>query len=209
MTEHSHSYPDIVALDCLEFMPLELLPMADPNHDDGEHQVIDAETAYVFKIMGSRGRAERIVATLNAAAALAARHSRPIAQAPIDPESANNLLARAGNAFEFIRRNLIDCLEEPQRSAFWKAVEMRNLLLAPGAISRELTGLTNRAAGESPALPSTDPRCTCAAIVNPNIPHARGCPLSSTDRATLPGHDETMANLDALTIPSTDKSGAA
>lgn len=26
-------------------------------------------------------------------------------------------------------------------------------------------------------------RCTCAAIVNPNIPHARTCPLSSTDRA--------------------------
>jgi hypothetical protein len=28
------------------------------------------------------------------------------------------------------------------------------------------------------------------------------CALSSTDRATLPGHDETMANLDALTISS-------
>lgn len=29
------------------------------------------------------------------------------------------------------------------------------------------------------ALPSTM-RCTCAAIVNPNIPHSRTCPLSST-----------------------------
>jgi hypothetical protein len=27
--------------------------------------------------------------------------------------------------------------------------------------------------------PLTEPRCTCAAIVNPNIPHARTCPLSS------------------------------
>jgi hypothetical protein len=28
-------------------------------------------------------------------------------------------------------------------------------------------------------IKSTDPRCTCAAIVNPNIPHARTCPLFS------------------------------
>lgn len=55
-------------LDCYEFMPLSLVPLADPNHDPGEHQVMDAETAYIFKIMGSRERAERIVAALNAAA---------------------------------------------------------------------------------------------------------------------------------------------
>jgi hypothetical protein len=30
-------------------------------------------------------------------------------------------------------------------------------------------------------IKSTDPRCTCAAIVNPNIPHARTCPLFSTN----------------------------
>jgi hypothetical protein len=32
------------------------------------------------------------------------------------------------------------------------------------------------------SLSSTEPRCTCAAIVNPNIPHARTCPLSSPQR---------------------------
>jgi hypothetical protein len=30
-------------------------------------------------------------------------------------------------------------------------------------------------------IKSTDPRCTCAAIVNPNIPHARTCPLASPE----------------------------
>jgi hypothetical protein len=30
-------------------------------------------------------------------------------------------------------------------------------------------------------IKSTDPRCTCAAIVNPNIPHARTCPLFSPE----------------------------
>lgn len=35
--------------------------------------------------------------------------------------------------------------------------------------------------GALSSVSSTDPRCTCAAIVNPNIPHARSCPLSSTD----------------------------
>jgi hypothetical protein len=33
----------------------------------------------------------------------------------------------------------------------------------------------------APSVPSTDPRCTCAAIVNPNIPHARTCPLASPE----------------------------
>lgn len=36
----------------------------------------------------------------------------------------------AAEAFEFIRLKLINCLDEPQRSAFWKAVEMRDLLRA-------------------------------------------------------------------------------
>jgi len=31
---------------------------------------------------------------------------------------------------------------------------------------------------------SSTSRCTCAAIVNPNIPHARTCPLSSTEGNT-------------------------
>lgn len=33
------------------------------------------------------------------------------------------------------------------------------------------------------SIPST-PRCTCAAIVNPTIPHARTCPMSPTNRKT-------------------------
>jgi len=60
----------LLDLHCDEFMPLSLVPLANPNHDPGEHQVMDAETAYIFKIIGSRERAERIVAVLNAAAAL-------------------------------------------------------------------------------------------------------------------------------------------
>jgi hypothetical protein len=33
------------------------------------------------------------------------------------------------------------------------------------------------------AMPSTTAaRCTCAAIVNPNIPHSRTCPMSSTNQ---------------------------
>ena len=63
----------LLDLHCDEFMPLSLVPLANPNHDPGEHQVMDAETAYIFKIIGSRERAERIVAVLNAAAALSAR----------------------------------------------------------------------------------------------------------------------------------------
>ena len=69
------------ALDCMEFMPLTLKPLENPNHDPGQHQVLDAETAYVFKIGGSRERAERIVATLNAAYALSHAPPQP-AQAP-------------------------------------------------------------------------------------------------------------------------------
>jgi hypothetical protein len=68
------------ALDCLEFMPLSLTPLEVPSFDPGEHQVIDAETAYVFKIVGSRERAERIVASLNAAAKVA---STPASSEPV------------------------------------------------------------------------------------------------------------------------------
>jgi hypothetical protein len=50
--------------DC-EFMPLSLEPLADPNFDPGEHQVMDAEDAHIFKIIGSRERAELIIAALN------------------------------------------------------------------------------------------------------------------------------------------------
>jgi hypothetical protein len=53
-----------------EFMPLSLKPLEDPNLDDGEHQVLDAETASIFKIMGSRERAEAIVRSLNEMPAL-------------------------------------------------------------------------------------------------------------------------------------------
>lgn len=52
-----------------EFMPLSLVPLENPNHDPGEHQVMDSDTAYVFRICGSRERAENIVACLNAYAA--------------------------------------------------------------------------------------------------------------------------------------------
>ena len=60
------------ALDCQEYMPLTLKPLDDPNHDPGEHWVLDAATAYLFRIGGSRECAERIVATLNAAHAFSA-----------------------------------------------------------------------------------------------------------------------------------------
>lgn len=52
-----------------EAYPLTLKPQADPNHDDGEHWVLDAETAYLFRIHGSRGRAVEVVEVLNAHAA--------------------------------------------------------------------------------------------------------------------------------------------
>lgn len=63
----------VKALDCQEFMPLALKPLENPNHDPGVHQVLDAETAYVFQLHCSRDRAERIIAALNAGAALAHR----------------------------------------------------------------------------------------------------------------------------------------
>lgn len=66
---------DVTALDCQEFMPLTLLPLENPNHDPGEHQVLDADTSYVFRIGGSRERAERIVATLNAAFSFSSTHA--------------------------------------------------------------------------------------------------------------------------------------
>jgi len=43
-------------------------------------------------------------------------------------DSTSSLLTKAGDAFEFIRMKLINCLEEPQRSAFWRAVEMRDAI---------------------------------------------------------------------------------
>jgi hypothetical protein len=52
----------------------------------------------------------------------------PIPDAPGGRESA--ALAAAEASFEFIRLTLIDFLEEPARSAFWRAVEARNALLA-------------------------------------------------------------------------------
>ncbi|WP_439398533.1 hypothetical protein ACRQ5Q_14630 [Bradyrhizobium sp. PMVTL-01] len=54
--------------DCGEFLPLTLKPLDDPNHDPGEHSVLDADTAYIFKLGCTRDRAERIVAALNAGA---------------------------------------------------------------------------------------------------------------------------------------------
>lgn len=63
----------VKALDCQEFMPLALRPLENPNHDPGEHQVLDAETAYIFQLRCSRDLAERIIAALNAGAALAHR----------------------------------------------------------------------------------------------------------------------------------------
>ncbi len=54
------------ALDCMEYMPLKVRPLAH-DMDEGEHWVIDADNAYVFKLCCSHERAERIVAALNAA----------------------------------------------------------------------------------------------------------------------------------------------
>lgn len=50
---------------------------------------------------------------------------------PVQCSSAGNaeaVLRTAASAFEFIRLKLVDCLDEPQRSAFWKAVEVRDVL---------------------------------------------------------------------------------
>lgn len=52
------------ALDCHEYMPL-ALTSSEP--DSWTHQVMDADTAYIFRIIGSRDCAERVVAALNAA----------------------------------------------------------------------------------------------------------------------------------------------
>jgi hypothetical protein len=60
------------AIDCMEHMPLRIRPL-DGDMDEGEHWVIDADNAYVFKICAMHERAERIVAALNAAYSL----SRP------------------------------------------------------------------------------------------------------------------------------------
>jgi len=54
-------------LDCGEYMPLRLVEMADPRVDGGDHQVVDAMDACVFRIGASRDRAEEIVDSLNAA----------------------------------------------------------------------------------------------------------------------------------------------
>lgn len=54
------------------------------------------------------------------------------------PGSTSGLLTKAGDAFEFIRLKLINCLNEPERSAFWKAVEMRDLL-RPKTLGRQTT----------------------------------------------------------------------
>ncbi len=48
-----------------EYYPLSLVQLEDPNHDPGEHQVMDEGTSYIFKIVGDRDRAEAIVSTLN------------------------------------------------------------------------------------------------------------------------------------------------
>jgi hypothetical protein len=50
----------------------------------------------------------------------------PIPDAPVGRDA----LADAEASFEFIRLTLIDFLEEPARSAFWKAVEARNAIRA-------------------------------------------------------------------------------
>lgn len=57
-----------------EFMPLSLLPLERANHDPGEHQVIDADTAYIFQIHAGRERAENIVECLNAYPTLRVSH---------------------------------------------------------------------------------------------------------------------------------------
>jgi hypothetical protein len=51
--------------DLLEYYPLSLKPMANPAVDWGEHHVLDAQSAHVFRIHGDREKAEAIVSILN------------------------------------------------------------------------------------------------------------------------------------------------
>lgn len=75
-----------------EFMPVSLLPLERANHDPGEHQVIDADTAYIFQIHGSRERAENIVECLNAYHLLRERGlSAPSHQPHAGSQTANEL----------------------------------------------------------------------------------------------------------------------
>jgi hypothetical protein len=52
-------------------------------------------------------------------------------EAAVEIERLRAALAGAEASFEFIRLKLINCLEEPERSAFWKAVEARDALRIP------------------------------------------------------------------------------
>jgi len=63
------------ALDCMEYMPLNVRPLGD-DMDEGEHWVIDADNAYVFKLCCSHERAERIVAALNSAYSVTRPHGQ-------------------------------------------------------------------------------------------------------------------------------------
>jgi hypothetical protein len=45
--------------------------------------------------------------------------------------------AQVIQAFETIRLKLIDCLDEPERSAFWLAVQMRDALSRPYCTATE------------------------------------------------------------------------
>jgi hypothetical protein len=45
-----------------------------------------------------------------------------------DMSNYEKALADAERSFEFIRLKLVDCLDEPERSAFWRAVEARDAL---------------------------------------------------------------------------------
>jgi tRNA C32,U32 (ribose-2'-O)-methylase TrmJ len=50
--------------------------------------------------------------------------------APAGNDGVREALANAEASFEFIRLKLVDCLNEPERSAFWKAVEARDAIRA-------------------------------------------------------------------------------
>jgi hypothetical protein len=48
---------------------------------------------------------------------------------PTEPQTVQEpTRAQIAQAFETIRLKLVNCLEEPQRSAFWLAVQMRDAL---------------------------------------------------------------------------------